>query len=164
MAKIRIRLDKRNVKIQSLIRDLGPKKTAQVLYTSSEHVLIPAMRKKLIENRSIDTGKLFRSLNTKAIVLRGQGAVEVGTIGVEYGLNIETGSKPHTPDFRRLLDWVRRKLKPKGNPVFTTSNISRTIQKRGTKAKPFIVPTFIANQERLANDFVTRMRVHLRTK
>lgn len=164
MARVKVKIDMRNVKINTLIKDLGPDKTSQVLFTSSEHVLVPAIRRKIKENKSVDTGKLFQGIQSKSLIRKGDGAVEVGSLGVEYGLNVEKGTGPHTPDFGRLLDWVRRKVKPRGNPVTATIRISKTIQKRGVKPRPHIIPAFQTNQKRLANDFVTRMRVALRTK
>ena len=165
MAKmVKFKWDTSKVNIKGLIKDLGPEKVAQILYTSSEAVLVPAVRALIKKNESVDTGNLFRNIRSKATVSRGDGAVLVGSIGVDYGLNVELGSKPHTPDFGRLLDWVRRKIKPSVNPVVVTINISRAIQKRGVAPRPYIIPAFVQTQNRMVNDFVVRMKIHLRTR
>jgi hypothetical protein len=64
----------------------------------------------------------------------------VGEVGpsARYGLHVERGTRPHWPPRAALEGWARRH----GVPVFV---VQRAIARRGTKARPFLLPAFRKN-------------------
>ena len=163
MAIFSMKMDTSNVQVQALVRDLSGPLLAQVLFTSVNHVIIPPARDMLKRNDSIDTGNLFRNLKAViAISQNGVAAVDVGSLGVDYGLDVEKGREPHSPDMRKLTRWAKRKLKAK-NPILTAQRVSAHIQRTGVAARPYMRPTFERHKDRLVNDFVMRGRIALRT-
>jgi hypothetical protein len=138
-----------------------PQAVASAIHASALAVLVPAMRKAILDNDAVFAGELFRRTTAKAGV--GESPyVEIGTFDVPYSLNIEKGSPPHTPDFAKLVAWVEKKLGVKGRSAAVAAGyIMEHIEKYGTKAKPYVVPTFDANKERVVRDFVERLKREL---
>ena len=64
----------------------------------------------------------------------------VGEVGpsARYGIHVERGTRPHWPPRAALEGWARRH----GVPVFV---VQRAIARRGTKARPFLLPAFRKN-------------------
>jgi hypothetical protein len=52
------------------------------------------------------TGKLRRSIDSRKAKKH---VVEVGSFGVDYGVDVELGRGPHTPDINKLKEWARAK-------------------------------------------------------
>jgi hypothetical protein len=92
-----------------------------------------------------DTRRLMNSLTHQ---IAGRGTRLVGRVGpsVHYGLYVERGTRPHWPPRAPLEGWARRH----GVPVFA---VQRSIARRGTRARPFLVPAFLRNAERIVRLF-----------
>lgn len=151
-------IDQLRGNIERLRRDF-PQAAAQVMRTSAIAVLIPAIRDNIKKNRSVFTGEYFNRMDAVSGIENGKPFVEVGAIGVPYGLNVEKGAPPHTPNIARIKEYVRKKLGFSGVQADTVAtNIFRTIEFSGSKAKPNIMPAWQANSGRFYADFVRRMR------
>jgi hypothetical protein len=92
-----------------------------------------------------DTRRLMNSISHQ---IQGRGERLVGRVGpsVGYGLYVERGSRPHWPPRAALEGWARRH----GIPVFA---VQRSIARRGTRARPFLVPAFLRNAPRIVRLF-----------
>jgi hypothetical protein len=92
-----------------------------------------------------DTRRLMNSITHE---VAGRGTRLVGRVGpsVRYGLYVERGSRPHWPPRAALEGWARRH----NVAVFA---VQRSIARRGTRARPFLVPAFLRNAERIVRLF-----------
>jgi len=92
-----------------------------------------------------DTRQLMNSI-THRVTERGE--VVTGTVGptVAYGLYVEQGTRPHWPPRAPLVAWARRH----GIPVFL---VQRAIARRGTRARPFLVPALTKNHDKIVARF-----------
>jgi hypothetical protein len=84
-----------------------------------------------------DTRRLMNSITHGT---RERGRSLVGEVGpsVRYGLYVERGTRPHWPPAAPLRGWARRH----NVPVFV---VQRAIARRGTRARPFLLPAFTKN-------------------
>ncbi len=84
-----------------------------------------------------DTRQLMNSITHRQ---RMSSQTLVGEVGpsVRYGAYVERGSRPHWPPRAPLEGWARRH----GVPVYA---VQRAIARRGTRARPFLVPAFTKN-------------------
>lgn len=161
---VTVRLDKSRVRIDDLLRDLSPSFIGVVMKESCEAVLVPTMRKVIKQNKSIYLKNLYNGISARRMYNgQGEASVGVGGWGVPHALNVEKGSPPHTPDYNKLLDWVRRKLKPKGSAGKVASHISRSIEKTGVAPRPYMHVSLDMSANRLSNDMIRRLKSHLRT-
>ena len=152
-----------------LLRATAPKIMGQALFTSSMRILVPAMKRRLLKNKSRFQGALHQSIGAKVEVgaETGKASVLVGTFNdfPLYTMNIERGSRAHKvdgPERKRLDDWVRLKLNKSGEAhKAALAGIIKSIGEVGTKKKPFIVPVFKEKQKSLTVDFFARLRVQL---
>lgn len=135
---------------------MSPAKMARVLFTSVEWILIPRIRERIKKNESVDTGNLFRNLKAR-VAVGDKVAVDVGSIGVGYGLDVEEGREPHTPDIDKLAGWAKRKLGAK-NPIATARVIAAKIKKVGIEPRPYLMVTYERYKTDLKNDFFKRAR------
>jgi hypothetical protein len=92
-----------------------------------------------------DTRRLMNSITHE---LSGRGTNLVGRVGpsVRYGLYVERGTRPHWPPRAALEGWARRH----NVPVFA---VQRGIARRGTRARPFLVPAYLRNASRIVRLF-----------
>jgi hypothetical protein len=92
-----------------------------------------------------DTRQLMNSITGRQ---RTQPSGLVGEVGpsVRYGLYVERGSRPHWPPRAPLEGWARRH----GVPVFV---VQRAIARRGTRARPFLVPADEKNRDTVVRLF-----------
>jgi len=92
-------------------------------------------------NVAHDTRQLMNSI-TNRMAFRGD--TLVGQVGpsVRYGVYVEKGTRPHWPPAAPLVGWARRH----GVPVIA---VQRAIARRGTRARPFLVPAFTKNREKI---------------
>ena len=92
-----------------------------------------------------DTRRLMNSITHQ---IEGRGTRLVGRVGpsVRYGLYVERGSRPHWPPVAALAGWARRH----GVSPYA---VQRSIARRGTRARPFLVPAFLRNAERILRLF-----------
>lgn len=148
--------------IKKLI-DRNPTLAAKVMRTSAMHVIVPAIRAKIKQNQSVFTGEWHSRQNAKVTkTTKGLVEIEIGAFGVPYGLNIEKGAPPHTPNEGRIREYVRKKMGLSGGDAESmVFAIASTIAAQGSKKKPAIMPAWNANSARFYADFVKRMRLAL---
>ena len=92
-----------------------------------------------------DTRRLMNSITHR----RSQrGRTLVGAVGpsVAYGLYVERGSRPHWAPVAQLRGWARRH----GVSPYA---VQRAIARKGTRARPFLVPAFLRNAARIVRLF-----------
>jgi hypothetical protein len=144
---------------------LAPKVAAQALYTSAHAVLIPAIKRKIKDNKSVFRGELFQRVAARTIITADrEPTVEVGSLGVPYGLNVEEGAGPHSPDADKILDYVKKKMSiPEPGASRVAASITASIESSGTKAHPFIEPAWNERRDEFFADFVNRMKAKLGT-
>jgi len=96
-------------------------------------------------NVAHDTRQLMNSITHQ---VRQESGGLVGLVGpaARYGLYVERGTRPHWPPRAPLEGWARRH----GVPVFA---VQRAIARRGTRARPFLVPALTKNLERIVRRF-----------
>jgi hypothetical protein len=96
-------------------------------------------------NVAHDSRRLMNSITHR---ITGRGNALVGEVGpsVRYGLYVERGSRPHWPPVAALVGWARRHG---ANPYA----VQRGIARRGTRARPFLVPAFTKNADRIVRLF-----------
>lgn len=73
---------------------------------------------------------------------------------VNYAVYVEEGTRPHRPgsmpDSRRLLPWVKLKLRLQGKEANRAAfAIARAIGKRGTRPQPYMRPTYENTQSQV---------------
>jgi len=92
-------------------------------------------------NVAHDTRALMNSITNR---MASRGDTLVGQVGpsVRYGVYVERGTRPHWPPAAPLVGWARRH----GVPVVA---VQRAIARRGTRARPFLVPAFTKNREKI---------------
>ena len=92
-----------------------------------------------------DTRGLMNSITHRQ---RTAGDTLVGEVGpsVRYGAYVERGTRPHWPPRAPLEGWARRH----GVPVYA---VQRAIARRGTRARPFLVPAYEKNRDAIARLF-----------
>ena len=84
-----------------------------------------------------DTRRLMNSITHQ---VAGRGNTLVGRVGPSagYGLYVERGSRPHWPPIAALRGWARRhNISPYA--------VQRSIARKGTRARPFLLPAFTKN-------------------
>jgi HK97 gp10 family phage protein len=88
-----------------------------------------------------DTRALMNSITSQQAV---RGDTLVGKVGpsLQYGLYVETGTRPHWPPAAPLVGWARRH----GIPV---RMVQLAIARRGTRARPFLQPAFEKYREQI---------------
>jgi len=92
-----------------------------------------------------DTRRLMNSITHS---LRTEPNRLVGRVGpsLRYGLYVERGTRPHWPPIAALQGWARRHGV---NPYA----LQRAIGRRGTRPRPFLVPAYLRNAERIIRLF-----------
>jgi hypothetical protein len=149
--------------IRNLMRRF-PRLAAQSMRTSATATLVPAMRKRLKQNKSVFTGELHSRLGVRssAGTSMTDAWIEVGSLGVPYGLNVEKGSPPHTPDSARIHEYVRKKMGKSGDEADNLAYaIETTIRSQGTRPHPYIAPVWSTNRSAFYADTVRRMKANL---
>ena len=178
-----VQLDTTKVDFKRLSLIFGFTTIDRVLRTAIHAKLIPAIRENIRNNASVDTGQLHRSISTKMGIPRTYKttyvSIDVGTFGVQYGLNVEKGSPPHFPkgaQYGKLRGWVHRKIKP--SALYTTDEdgkrtkvyskaqreaqitwlIARSIAKKGIAPRPYMMHAFLSQQWALSREIVRRFQ------
>jgi hypothetical protein len=97
-----------------------------------------------------DTRRLMNSITHR---VRGQGTRLVGEVGpsLRYGLYVERGrpAGKKAPPKAALRGWARRH----GIPESALFVLARAIGREGIKARPFLVPAFTRNADRIVRLF-----------
>ncbi len=115
------------------------------------------VRKEAIKNlkgKAWDLGSLAISILVDRV--KGGGTVEIGPTA-PHGPYVEFGTKPHFPpwkgpDAKGLEGWARRHGFDSAFPV------ALAISKKGTPAKPFLLPAYLA----IVNNYYNRLKEILR--
>lgn len=153
-------LDLRKVdrKIKTMIVS-APSMAARSLYTSARHTLVPAIRAKIRENKSVFRGELHQRTEARSLFkTANEAAIEVGPLGVPHGRAVEEGTTPHTPNKKKILEYVRKKMGVTGRQAYALATaIMKTIEAAGTKPHPYIEPAWEATKETFWADFLVRM-------
>jgi len=137
----------------------APMVTAQAMHTSAEMILVPGIRAEIRKNRSIFRGQLSQKVDVRAIVVGGNPGVEVGSLGVPYGEAVEKGTKPHSADMSKLVQYAQKKMGATGDRAISlAAAIHATIEEEGTKPHPFIIPAWVALKDLYYRDTVRRLR------
>jgi hypothetical protein len=85
---------------------------------------------------SVDTGALRKSISVDLFQTNRTQGVESGPTQ-KYGEGVENGRPPHVVSPKALEGWARRRgLNPYA--------VARSIAKKGTKAHPYLIPSFQA--------------------
>ena len=106
-------------------------------------LLLEADQKRLVAQ---DTRRLMTSINHK---ITGRGANLTGRVGpsARYGYFVEYGRRPgKPPPVGAVAGWARRHG---ANPFL----VARAIGRHGTKAQPFVRPSYTRNLRRIATLF-----------
>lgn len=152
-------------KVQGSIKRLqvrAPELAAKVMRTSAIEVVVPLIREQIRKNRSRFTGELHNRMTARSGVDRGTPFVDIGAFGVPYGLEVEKGRGPHTPDIDRIKEYVAKKMEFEGAMADSVAaSIVRTLESVGSKPHPYLIPVWRASSGRFFADFVRRMQVHL---
>lgn len=131
----------------------GKKVVTDCLITAVARTMYPEAISILRKNDNINRGALVNSVRVRG----GTGTrpeVQFGSFGVKYADAIEKGGRPHTPPFAPIYQWVIEKIDPE-NPIAFTRAVIRTIERRGTRAYPFIVPAVSSKREDMKQTFLT---------
>ena len=158
-------IDMSRVKLNQLINDLHGSDIGRLMVHSSDKIFVPRMREMMRKNGSVWRSTLIKSVSTRTVAYETNqygAAVEVGTIGVQYGLDVDRGREPHTPSRQKIRKWVAEKLRPT-SVRRVTSLVIRAIERRGVRARPFLKPTYARNRLAFVADLRRRIQRHLRS-
>lgn len=127
--------------IARALRKMSAEKTRQVkgeVYASGIDVQREA-KERLRDQGSWDVGNLANSI----MVDRVEGGM-VAEIWPEapYGVYVEHGTRPHFPPLDALEDWAKRHGFKSAWPI------CKAIAKRGLKARPFLIPAWLAVKDK----------------
>lgn len=175
-------------KIKRFKKELRGRIIGRAIVTSAEATIILDARRRLRQNNSIFEGNLHKSLSAKIVSAGLMSEVKIGSIGVEYGKNIEEGTPPGLPmsadEVSKLVEWVRRKLHVGASEYMSKSgkhvwrnapssaaivkvvayNIAASIKEKGTKAYPFLMPAWWAEKRKFFKTFRAKARRSLKLK
>lgn len=152
-------------------KTLRSRAIANALITAMEGTVLKEARANLRKNNSIFQGHLRMSLRAevrKAASFNTQ--VRAGSLGVDYGKNIEEGTPPGTSlapgEVDKIIEWCKRKLhlKKYGTTfvLWVAGNVIESIKKKGTKAKPFLMPAWRDKHTAFEAMFAQKLRVQLK--
>jgi len=97
---------------------------------------------------------LMGSIRYNSSVFKDGWVVLVGT-NQTYAKGVEEGTKPHYVAPADLVLWCKRKLNLSGSEAVSASYaVSKKIQKKGTKAQPFLLPGCIAGHKEWLRRYV----------
>jgi hypothetical protein len=166
MLNIKITADVSSVMVRlAKFRKVIPDAAQDALVESAEAILIPSIKSRLKENRSVFTSELYNKIAVKPrpIAPGKNPIIEVGAFGVPYAERVEKGGPPHTPNLMVILEYVHRKMGLQGTQASMVAlAIIKTIEEVGTKPHPFLMPTFLFHKQRFEQDAVRRFYTKLR--
>jgi len=140
-----------------------PRLVAQALYTSAIFILKPAIQTRVRANRSVFRGQLFQRIGARVVSRDPLApAIELGALGVPYGMAVEEGAPPHSPDAAKLLEYVKKKMGFKGEAaLYVYAAVYATIRDKGTIPHPYIMPVWDAASGIFVTDALGRLRAKL---
>lgn len=146
-------------------KHMSSKGIASAMVTSAESVIVPIARRNVRSMKAVFEGNLFKSLSSRVRYSgRVKHSVEIGTIGVFYGKNIEEGTKPGLPVTAdsKLVRWARIKLKAKF-PTATATRVAKSLIAKGSKSRPFLRDAWSSTKGRYTSDVIERIKKGLRS-
>ena len=162
MSFVRVKFDGTDVDatLRKLIKT-EPVLAAKAMFATAHSVLVPAMRRTLKTNGNVFEGTLMQRVGVRTNATKAIPSVEVGALGVPYGLAIEKGQPAGTSqDLGKLVRYARIKLGA-NNPESVGKRLQTGIESSGTKAYPFIMPSFKKNKKIISADFASRFKTML---
>ena len=99
--------------------------------------LIKSIKKELVNQRHIATGKLANTTNHKVDVSQTEGNLLISTKS-KYWSYVNDGTKPHTPPFEKIMEWIDDKGIPYSDELEKkqiANAIMRRIAIEGTPTK-----------------------------
>ena len=140
---INLRLEGAPELARALLRSPEALAAAQARAMTRSLLLVEADARRNVRH---DTRRLMNSITHEQ---HGRGTNLVGRVGpsVQYGLYVERGRRPgRRPPVAALRGWARRHGV---NPYA----VARAIGRRGTRARPFLVPAYLRNAARIVRLF-----------
>jgi len=141
------------------LKELGDK--LQRLTTLGRYALVPTVAKYALKIQGmarrlvpVDTG-----LTRASILTRFYGDKLTAEIGTEkaHARGLEEGTAPHQVPPEQLAGWARRKgMKPGAEYA-----IARNIARKGTKARPFLMPAYEENAPAFVDEAETTLKKDL---
>ena len=133
---------------------------AQAMYTSTMKTLVPWIQAMVKHNRSVFRGQLHQRISATAVIKATEYGVDFGALGVRYSLNVEKGAGAHTPNYKKIRQYVTKKMGLRGEDATRVAiKIATTIQKHGSKPYPFIMPVWKAGKKRWRRDVIQRANI-----
>lgn len=169
MADSFVKVDTKDVdaKVQDLVNTY-PTLAGKALFTSAMSKVVPQIKRKIRANRSIFRGELHQRTTARVGKSLAKGSkvrtassvsVNIGSIGVPYGINVEKGSPPQSASWSKIIEYVRKKMGLSGDQANSVAAaIIKTIEDVGTIPHPFLIPTWEANKELFFKNFIERMK------
>jgi hypothetical protein len=133
---------------------------AQAMYTAAMKTMVPWIQSRIKGNRSVFRGHLHQKITAKAVIKAPVYGVDFGALSVKYSLNVEKGAGPHKPDYRKLLQYVKKKMGMRGEDAKRVAiKIGQTIESSGSKPHAFIMPVWEAGQKAFRREVIMRANV-----
>ena len=139
---VTLRLEGADELERALLNSPAVLRTTQQRAMTQSLLLIEADARRTVRQ---DTRRLMGSISHRQ---RSSPRGLVGEVGpsARYGLYVERGTRPHWPPRAPLEGWARRH----GSPVFV---VQRAIARKGTRARPFLLPAFRKNAQAIVRLF-----------
>ena len=158
-----------------------PRIVGLAMFTAAHAVTIPAIKQQIQKNRSVFRGELHTRISARSSVSserdeKGKSisgtmlsaddamnpVIEIGALGVPYAMNVEVGAPPHSPNPKKILDYVKKKMGKDGDEAkLIAAKIIDTIEEEGTKPHPFILNTWEVTAPIFMADTIARIRAAL---
>lgn len=140
-----------------------PTLTGQAMYTAAIRVLKPAVQQRLRDNRSVFRGQLMQRVSARVVVaVGGSVTIELGSLGVPYGLDVEQGAparKVGSSEAKAILEYARKKMGYEGDKAHAVAAaIIETIETTGTKPHPYLEPAWEASKDAWLKDTLARIK------
>lgn len=130
------------------------------LEQAAKEVLVPAVKKRLLANRSIFHGNLISSIGVESEVTVFGPRVTVGSFGVPYALAVEKGTGPQSSvNYPRILEWVKVKNGLTGQAAVNVAlAVYNTLRQKGAVPHPYLSVAFDHSKDLFVKRFKDLMR------
>lgn len=141
----------------------SPLVVGRVLYVNAIAILVPAVKQRLRDRKNIFRGQLMQRVRARyrSLVTSNSAAVEVGSLGVHYGLDLQEGTKPRKvspEEAKKIREWVRLKMGRRGDLLDSqTAAVIKTIEAHGTLPHPYLDEAWAASGEMFINSSVAQI-------
>jgi hypothetical protein len=164
MAKLTVRvsgLRKIDQKIITMVK-VAPVLSAKVMFTSAHRITIPAIKARLKSQRNVFRGDLVQRQAARTGIEGGKPFIEIGALGVPYGLAVEKGQGPHKPNSKKILEYARKKMGLTKGAFAVAAAIIKTLQTTGSRPHPYLVPTWLVTRDAFFKDWLARMKIQFK--